>query len=183
METYKLVSITFCKTSLALLPFLQFVSSSLFVLSFCSSSVQFKINGGAASGEEKKLRAEIKRLLKESGSLTQPSTFAQAAKLRRMASAKEKELAKHQEQQMLERKTVYDPYMKYVTPVKALTYHLLTVWIWKSSVAAISKELVQPIGTVLSWKSGGDSVDKVTVSSLLVTFGSVPHEILCPITL
>ncbi|KAK9690818.1 hypothetical protein RND81_09G156000 [Saponaria officinalis] len=103
-------------------------------------------NGGAASGEEKKLRAEIKRLLKEAGSLTQPSTFAQAAKLRRMAAAKEKELAKHQEQQMLERKTVYDPYMKYVTPVKALTYLLLTVWFWKSPVAAISKELVQPIG-------------------------------------
>ncbi|KAK9757547.1 hypothetical protein RND81_01G169600 [Saponaria officinalis] len=95
-------------------------------------------------------------------SCLRPSTFSQAAKLRRMAAAKEKELAKHQEQQMLERKTVYDPYMKYVTPVKALTYLLLTVWFWKSPIAAISKELVQPIGTVLSWKSGGDSVDKVT---------------------
>ncbi|XP_074312979.1 protein GET1-like [Silene latifolia] len=129
-------------------------------------------NGGATSSEEKKLRTEIKQLLKEASSLTQPSTFAQAAKLRRMAAAKEKELAKYQEQQMMERQSVYDPYMKYVAPVKALTYLLLAVWFWKSPVAAISKELVQPFGRVLSWKSGGDSVDKVMV-------GIVPWLILC----
>ncbi|KAL0438068.1 UNVERIFIED_CONTAM: hypothetical protein Slati_2289800 [Sesamum latifolium] len=41
------------------------------------------------------LRAEIKQLLKEASSLSQPSTFAQAAKLKRMAAAKEKELAKY----------------------------------------------------------------------------------------
>ena len=77
------------------------------------------------------------------------------------------------QEQMLERKSVYDPYMKYVTPVKvpilrrlfelflnfrgfcfsftwfvlqALTYLLLLVTFWKSPVAAISKELVQPFG-------------------------------------
>ncbi|KAL9224648.1 hypothetical protein vseg_000665 [Gypsophila vaccaria] len=129
-------------------------------------------NGSVASIEEKKLRTEIKQLLKEASSLTQPSTFAQAAKLKRMAAAKEKELTKHQEQQMLERMSVYDPYMKYVTPVKALTYLLLAVWFWKSPVAAISKELVQPFGSILSWKSGGDSADKVMV-------GIVPWLILC----
>lgn len=129
-------------------------------------------NGGATSAEEKKLRAEIKQLLKEASSLTQPSTFAQAAKLRRMAAAKEKELAKYQEQQMVERKSLYYPYMKYVTPVKALAYLLLAVWFWKSPVAAISKELVQPFGKVLSWKSGASSTGKVMV-------GVVPWLILC----
>ncbi|CAO2838755.1 unnamed protein product [Amaranthus hypochondriacus] len=129
-------------------------------------------SGGAMSSEEKRLRAEIKQLLKEASSLTQPSTFAQATKLRRTAAAKEKELAKYQEQQMLERKSSYEPYMKYVTPVKALIYLLLGVWFWKYPVAAISKELVQPFGKMLSWKSGATSNDKIMV-------GIVPWLILC----
>ncbi|XP_074304451.1 protein GET1-like [Silene latifolia] len=126
----------------------------------------------ATSDEENKLRAEIKQLLKEASSFSQPSTFAQAAKLRRTAAAKEKELAKCQEQRILQRKASYDPYMKYVTPVKALTYLLLAFWFWKSPIAAISKEVVQPFGNVLSWKSGSGSADKVTV-------GIIPWLILC----
>ncbi|KAL9231827.1 hypothetical protein vseg_006997 [Gypsophila vaccaria] len=129
-------------------------------------------SGGTNSDEEKRLRAEIKQLLKEANTYSQPSTFAQAAKLRRMAVAKEKELAKYQEQQILQRKSSYDPYMKYATPVKALAYLLLAFWFWKSPVAAISKELVQPFGKILSWKSGSGSVDKVAV-------GIVPWLILC----
>ncbi|XP_021765031.1 tail-anchored protein insertion receptor WRB-like isoform X2 [Chenopodium quinoa] len=129
-------------------------------------------SGGAPSDEEKELRAEIKQLLKEASTLSQPSTFAQAAKLRRTAAAKEKELIKWQEQQILDRKSLYDPYMKYVTPVKALTYLLLGVWFWKYPVGSISKELVQPFGRMLSWKSGGGSEDKVMI-------GIVPWLILC----
>ncbi|KAK6132017.1 hypothetical protein DH2020_034243 [Rehmannia glutinosa] len=55
----------------------------------------YKRKKGSMSDVDIRLRAEIKQLLKEASSLTQPSTFAQAAKLRRMAAAKEKELAKH----------------------------------------------------------------------------------------
>lgn len=120
-------------------------------------------NGVAVTDEEKKLRSEIKQLLKEASTLSQPSTFAQAAKLKRMAAAKEKELAKYQEQQMLERKSSYDPYMKYVTPVKALTYLVLGMWFWKSPVAVIPKELLQPVGGILSFRSGASSKDKVMV--------------------
>ncbi|KAJ8446918.1 hypothetical protein Cgig2_013219 [Carnegiea gigantea] len=120
-------------------------------------------NGGAMSDEEKKLREEIKQLLKEASTLTQPSTFAQAAKLRRMAAAKEKKLAKYQKRQMMERKSSYDPYMKYVTPVKALTYLVLGVWVWKSSMASVPRELVQPIGGILSFRSSARSKDKVMV--------------------
>lgn len=143
------------------------------LLQFIPKYVEHRIkNGGPMSAQEKELRAEIKQLLKEASSLSQPSTFAQAAKLKRAAAAKEKELAKFQEQQMLEKKSLYDPYMKYVTPVKALTYLLLGIWFWKYPVAAISKELVQPFGKMLSWKSGGSSEDKVMV-------GIVPWLILC----
>ncbi|OWM83683.1 hypothetical protein CDL15_Pgr004113 [Punica granatum] len=43
---------------------------------------------------EEQLRGEIKKLLRDASTLSQPSTFAQASKLRRQAAAKEKELAK-----------------------------------------------------------------------------------------
>ncbi|XP_074266363.1 protein GET1-like [Silene latifolia] len=77
-----------------------------------------------------------------------------------------------QEQRILQRKASYDPFMKYVTPVKALAYLLLAFWFWKSPIAAISKEVVQPFGNVLSWKSDSGSADKVTV-------GIIPWLILC----
>ncbi|EXB90560.1 hypothetical protein L484_001714 [Morus notabilis] len=48
---------------------------------------------GSKSAMEIQLRGEINQLLKEASSFSQPSTFAQAAKLRRVAAAKEKELA------------------------------------------------------------------------------------------
>ncbi|BBH08107.1 hypothetical protein Prudu_020206 [Prunus dulcis] len=48
---------------------------------------------GVKTATANRLRGEIKDLLKEASSLSQPSTFAQAAKLRRMAAVKEKELA------------------------------------------------------------------------------------------
>ncbi|XP_022741092.1 uncharacterized protein LOC111292783 isoform X5 [Durio zibethinus] len=49
--------------------------------------------GASKTDKEIQLRGEIKQLLKEAASFSQPSTFAQAAKLRRLAAAKEKELA------------------------------------------------------------------------------------------
>ncbi|GJN34544.1 hypothetical protein PR202_gb23216 [Eleusine coracana subsp. coracana] len=51
---------------------------------------------GSQSDEQQKLRLEIKQLLKEANQLSTPSTFAQAAKLKRLAVAKEKELAKNE---------------------------------------------------------------------------------------
>ncbi|KAL9267869.1 GET1-like protein [Drosera capensis] len=123
------------------------------------------ILSGTLSETELKLRAEIRELLKEASAYSQPSTFAQAAKLRRIAAAKEKELAKIQEVQMKEKKSFCDPYMKAMMPIKILTYFVLAIWFWGSPVAAISKELVQPFGKVLSWKAGGFADDKVMLRS------------------
>ncbi|PWZ07766.1 hypothetical protein Zm00014a_028175 [Zea mays] len=49
---------------------------------------------GSISDDQLRLRVEITQLLKEASALSTPSTFAQAAKLKRLAGAKEKELAK-----------------------------------------------------------------------------------------
>ncbi|KAA8547590.1 hypothetical protein F0562_004019 [Nyssa sinensis] len=54
---------------------------------------QKKNKSGSMTDTEIQLRTKIKQLY-EASSLSQPSTFAKAAKLRRMAAAKEKELAK-----------------------------------------------------------------------------------------
>ncbi|GAB2227249.1 hypothetical protein Droror1_Dr00009062 [Drosera rotundifolia] len=138
----------------------------VFVIQFLPRYLEHHIKSGTLSETELKLRAEIRELLKEASAYSQPSTFAQAAKLRRIAATKEKELAKIQEVQMKEKKSSYDPYMKAMMPIKILTYLVLAIWFWGCPVAAISKELVQPFGKVLSWKAGVFSDDKVMVGIL-----------------
>ncbi|KAM5546977.1 protein GET1 [Rosa sericea] len=110
---------------------------------------------GPKTAEETRLRREIKELLKEASSLSQPSTFAQAAKLRRMATAKEKELANYQELHGKEIKGSYDLYLKVLFISKVLTYLVLVCWFWRVPVASISQQLVQPFGKVISWRAGG----------------------------
>ncbi|KAF7129759.1 hypothetical protein RHSIM_Rhsim10G0196300 [Rhododendron simsii] len=75
-----------------------------------------------------------------------PSTFAQAAKLRRMAASKEKDLAKIQELHSKEMKLSYDSYSKGLTILKVFTFFSLVCWFWRLPVAAISKQLVEPFG-------------------------------------
>ncbi|KAK6922503.1 Get1 family [Dillenia turbinata] len=118
---------------------------------------------GAISAEEIELRREIKKLLKEAASLSQPSTFAQAAKLRRMAAAKEKKLLKSQELHGKEIQSSYDSYVKVLVVVKWFTYFVLVCWFWRVPVAAVSKPLMQPFGRILSWKSGEPDNDNVMV--------------------
>ncbi|CAM8985581.1 unnamed protein product [Rhodiola kirilowii] len=118
---------------------------------------------GGKSEEEMKLRGEIKQLLKEASTLSQPSTFAQAAKLRRMAAAKEKELVKYQESLSKEKNSVIDSYLKILLIVKVITYFFLICWFWKLHVAVISRQLVQPFGKLLSWRGGGYLNDNVLV--------------------
>ncbi|KAK9948249.1 hypothetical protein M0R45_003834 [Rubus argutus] len=110
---------------------------------------------GPKSAAETRLRGEIKELLKEASSLSQPSTFAQAAKLRRMAAAKEKELANCQQLHGNEIKLSYDLYLKVLNMTKVLTYLVLVCWFWRVPVASISQQLVQPFGKVISWRAGG----------------------------
>ncbi|KAI3725722.1 hypothetical protein L1987_65514 [Smallanthus sonchifolius] len=115
------------------------------------------------SEKDLQLRAEIKRLLKEAAALSQPSTFAQAAKLRRTAAAKEKELAKSQESLNMEMKTSFGSYERNLMISKIVVFSLLTLWLWRVPVAAISKELVQPFGWFLSWTATSSFNDNVMI--------------------
>ncbi|KAL2467715.1 AAA domain-containing protein [Forsythia ovata] len=92
-----------------------------------------------------------------------PSTFAQAAKLRRMAAAKEKELVKNQEMQKTDVKSSYDMQEKILKISNIFAYVVLIIWFWRMPVATISEELVQPFGKMLSWRAGGALKDHVMV--------------------
>ncbi|XP_009801469.1 protein GET1-like [Nicotiana tabacum] len=132
-------------------------------LQFLSRYFEINKKKGSTSSEDIQLRAEIKQLLKEASALSQPSTFAQAAKLRRLATAKEKELAKNQAIRSKETKLSYDTYTKGLTILQVLTYLLLVIWFWRIPVASISKQLVQPFGKMLSWRAGGPTNENVMV--------------------
>ncbi|XP_059294904.1 protein GET1-like [Lycium ferocissimum] len=130
---------------------------------YLSRHVELNTSRVSVNAGELKLRAEIKQLLKDANAMSQPSTFAQAAKLRRMAAAKEQELAKNHEKLIKELKSSYDTHKKAFTIIKVLTYFLLIIWFWRIPVASIPKQLAQPFGRILSWRAGGPANEKVMV--------------------
>ncbi|KAH0870718.1 hypothetical protein HID58_077740 [Brassica napus] len=104
---------------------------------------QLKKKGSSNNNtKEAELRSEIKQLLREATALSQPATFAQAAKLRRSAATKEKELA------------LCDC---------VVVYLILVLWFWRTPIAMIAKQLVQPFGRLLSWGTGGHLAGHVMV--------------------
>ncbi|XP_077231253.1 protein GET1-like [Tasmannia lanceolata] len=109
---------------------------------------------GSRNAELTQLRQEIKKILKEASSFSTPSTFAQAAKLKRMAASKERELAKIQELQNKENKGSYETVLTALGTVKVVAYLGLSWWFWGAPVATVPQQLLQPFGRVLSWRAG-----------------------------
>ncbi|KAG7620710.1 WRB/Get1 family [Arabidopsis suecica] len=101
---------------------------------------------GSKNTRESELRTEIKQLLREASALSQPATFAQAAKLRRSAATKEKEVAQYLEQHHKEIKLSYDMYGKGLLASKVVIYLILVLCFWRTPIAIIAKQLVQPFG-------------------------------------
>uniref|UniRef100_A0A1J3F4C8 Protein GET1 n=1 Tax=Noccaea caerulescens TaxID=107243 RepID=A0A1J3F4C8_NOCCA len=118
---------------------------------------------GSKYTEEAERRSEIKQLLREASALSQPATFAQAAKLRRSAATKEKELAQYMEQHNKEIKSSYDLYGQVLLASKVVVYLILVFWFWRTPIAIIAKQLVQPFGTLLSWGTGAHLTGHVMV--------------------
>ncbi|XP_022751541.1 uncharacterized protein LOC111300149 isoform X2 [Durio zibethinus] len=147
------------------------------VFQFATKRLQDLKKGASKTDKEIQLRGEIKQLLKEAASFSQPSTFAQAAKLRRSAAAKEKELSNYQAQRSKEVKLSYDLYLKVLFILKVITHFVLIFWFWRSPIASVSQQLVQPFGKVLSWKTGGSLNNNVMVKNLGI------FSILAPLTI
>ncbi|KAK3131856.1 hypothetical protein QOZ80_6AG0512380 [Eleusine coracana subsp. coracana] len=121
---------------------------------------------GGITGDELKLRVEITQLLKEATALSTPSTFAQAAKLKRLAAAKEKELAKIQELSVKGKQSLYDKYGKVLLITKVLIYGLLMLWFWSIPVTTVPKHLLQPFGRMFSWRDVDAATGHVVVGIL-----------------
>ncbi|KAK3212172.1 hypothetical protein Dsin_016878 [Dipteronia sinensis] len=146
-------------------PFIFFIVLTFHLVSkFLDQSK--RVHKGSASDREMQLRGEIKQLLKDASTMSQPSTFAQAAKLRRLAAAKEKELATYQESHNKEMKLSYDTSLKFLLLAKVFIYFLLIIWFWRAPVATISQQLVQPFGKFLSWSARSPLNNNVMVNMI-----------------
>ncbi|KAL6861187.1 hypothetical protein ACP4OV_016887 [Aristida adscensionis] len=138
---------------------------------------------GTISGAQLKLRQEITRLLKEASALSTPSTFAQAAKLKRQAAAKEKELAKVQELNIKGHQSLYEKYGRLLMITKVLIYGTLILWFWRIPVTTVPQHLVQPFGRMLSWRGVDASTGRVVVHRPLIPLcagGETLHRPLIP---
>ncbi|KAF3324873.1 Tail-anchored protein insertion receptor WRB [Carex littledalei] len=105
-----------------------------------------------ASEEQIKLKQEINQLLKEASSLSTPSTFAQAAMLKRKAAAKEKELNKIQEEKEKAKKSFHDQYTESLRIAKVLVYSMLIWAFWSTPIASVPQHILQPFGKLVTWK-------------------------------
>ncbi|ONM57125.1 hypothetical protein ZEAMMB73_Zm00001d021436 [Zea mays] len=132
---------------------------------------------GGLSDEQIKVRLEIKQLLKEADQLSTPSTFAQAAKLKRLAAAKEKELAKIpegpvflemlvQEHDLKGKQSLYDKYTKFLLVTKVIIYAVLVLCFWSTPVTAVPQHLLQPFGKMFSWRGVDTATGNVVVGIL-----------------
>ncbi|XP_016500931.1 protein GET1 isoform X2 [Nicotiana tabacum] len=147
---------------------------------YLSRYVEINMSRVSVNAGELQLRAEIKQLLKEANAMSQPSTFAQAAKLRRMAAAKEQELVKNHEKLRKEMKSSYDSHTKTLIILKFLMYLLLIIWFWRIPVASIPKQLVQPFGKILSWRAGGHVNENVMVGIIpWLIFSTRVSKLIC----
>uniref|UniRef100_A0ACD5ZU68 Uncharacterized protein n=1 Tax=Avena sativa TaxID=4498 RepID=A0ACD5ZU68_AVESA len=118
---------------------------------------------GSVSDAQIKLRVEIKEILKEASLLSTPSTFAQCAKLKRLAVAKEKELSKLQQSDTQGKQSLHEKYGKVLLGTKVLTYGLLVLWFWSAPVTTVPNHLVQPFGRIFSWRGVDAATGRVMV--------------------
>lgn len=121
--------------------------------------------------EEVQVVQEIKRLLKEAKSLSTPSTFAQAAKLRRAAAAKEKELLQIRQKLSVEKGLSSQLHLMAPKFLKACIYLGFVWWFWGVPIAVVSTQLLQPLGSALSLRVGGSK-------DCLVKIGIIPWLLL-----
>ncbi|KAG2610132.1 hypothetical protein PVAP13_4KG098400 [Panicum virgatum] len=118
---------------------------------------------GSISDDQLKLRMEITQLLKEASALSTPSTFAQAAKLKRLAAAKEKELAKIQDLNVKGKQSLHEQYDKVLLISKVLIYGVFILWFWSTPVTTVPKHLLQPFGRLFSWRGVDAATGRVVV--------------------
>ncbi|KAJ7513907.1 hypothetical protein O6H91_23G019300 [Diphasiastrum complanatum] len=140
------------------------IFGTILVLHLLTRALELLIPKERMQPEEINLVKEINRLQKEADALStsisfgdRPSTFAKAAKLRRVVAAKEKEL--HDCREKLSAK-VHSSWLSktiILRLLKASLYVFLLWWFWKIPVSLIPASLLQPFEWVFSISKVGQT--------------------------
>lgn len=144
-------------------PLILVVVLSMHILSGHIQQYLGKLQKRRMNPEEVQVVQEIKRLLKEAKSLSTPSTFAQAAKLRRAAAVKEKELLQIRQNISVEKGLSSMLHLMAPKFLKACIYLGFAWWFWGVPMAVVSTQFLQPFGNALSLRVGGNKDGLVTV--------------------
>ncbi|KAJ1258434.1 hypothetical protein BS78_10G074600 [Paspalum vaginatum] len=134
---------------------------------------------GSISDDQLRLRQEISQLLKEASALSTPSTYAQAAKLKRMAAAKEKQQAKMQELNIRGKQSLYDQYGKALLITRVVIYGVLILWFWSTPVTTVPKHILQPFGRIFSWRGVDATTGRVVVEDIPLHSHALFYEFDC----
>ncbi|KAI5064448.1 hypothetical protein GOP47_0021118 [Adiantum capillus-veneris] len=105
------------------------------------------------SPAEQQLASEIKDLLRQAGSLTTPSTFAKAAKLKRIAVAKERELVQLRHSHGKEQDWPFLWHILNPNVLQVLVYAILVYRYWGSPLLTIPSQSIYPLDSTISWRT------------------------------
>lgn len=104
------------------------------------------------SSAEQQLASDIKDLLRQANSLSTPSTFAKAAKLKRIAVAKERELIQLRKNHGKEQDWPFLWEVIKPNALQILMYFVLAYWHWGFPVLAVPSQSIYPFDGTISWK-------------------------------
>lgn len=124
---------------------------------------------------EQQLASEIKDLLRQANSLTTPSTFAKAAKLKRTAVAKERELTQLRQSLGKEQPWFLSWHMVLPKAMKVIMYLVLAYWFWGSPISTVASRSIHPFDKTLAWKTHDDDYQDGNLSKI----GILPWMIIC----
>lgn len=122
---------------------------------------------------EHQLTMEIKDLLRQASSLSSPSTFAKATKLRRMAASKEKELTQLTHSLAKERRWSNSLQAVFPTALEVVACLSLGYWYWGCTISTMASQSIRPFDKALLWKT------KISEDDKYVMIGIVPWLVLC----
>ncbi|KAL3683833.1 hypothetical protein R1sor_001855 [Riccia sorocarpa] len=120
---------------------------------------------------ESELLKEIRELHRSADSFSTPSTFSKAAKLKRQATLKEKELAALRQDISGQTNWWFTLYSAAPKALKFTVYIILAQWFWRTSVATVPISFVQPFEFLVSpdKKAAGGEVTVGIISWLILT--------------
>ncbi|KAH7388520.1 hypothetical protein KP509_16G079600 [Ceratopteris richardii] len=125
------------------------------------------------SPAERQLASEIKELRREADSLTTPTTFARAAKLKRVAAAKERELLQLRQTDGKKQNQLFFYFVSAPNLLQVSVYLILAYWYWGDILSSLPVRTVYPLGNTI-FRNNFNNEDSATVK-----VGIIPWLVLC----